>query len=663
MSFPRIGLCLGLAGITAFAGFLMSCDGVDHNGEPALLTVTVDSTATKFSRLTVALKDSNGVEDVLFDDSLESPDQLRRLATENYRGGKVTVVLTGSRGGDVVFLETRTFESGSPAATLRDTARDYAAGLSSFAWNIGENYLSIGDSSKIIILSALPARSDRRAEISLSDSGVIFLRADSGAEGRFRIVPRKSGMTWVKAVSTAHPRFRDSTAVRITSIIVVIDKPISLTTEWSTSARPTWTWKKGGANGNGFFRVRIGDESMEAGTLVGDTVFTAPDSLPDGRHILYVQERDAAQPPNFSALTPIPVRVDTDPPQSPEAANAGLAVTDDPRPSWTWSPREGGIRKYRVKVDGEDLETGSISLDSARFTARDSLGEGLHVFRVQERDSAGNWSASGTATVRVVPLDTTPPLPPVFKASTGGEGAFFQTLHWGSGGRDGSGHFRYYFKKDDFGEGVPVELADSGFTLKPDDSIFYGRHFFYVEERDSVGNWSQAAAKVFNNARFAFLRAVVDGNPVLTLDPAGDSVRLMPKMADPENDSDRELQRRQLWDIRSARGDSTKEFIRNAFRGLYLKNQGAALPVAVAHFAEFPSGDSAVDWDIYPRPFFGGTPPEPYRIIAPTGTNLMFQALGPRYDETSPIRVDEELVSPSVQTWVLDLNPAWFLTD
>lgn len=658
MPFPRVGLFLGMAAAVAS---LWSCDATDHSGDPALLTVTVDSTASGFSRLTVALQDSDGVEDVLFDDSLENPDQLRRLATENYRGGKVTIIITGYRGGEPVFLETRGFDAARPAATKRDTVRDYAAGLSSFAWNTRETLLSMGDSAKTITLSALPAKSDGRAEYTLSDSGVIHLRADAGAEGRFRIVPRKSGMTWVKAVSKAQPGFRDSTSVQITAIIVVIDKPASLTPEWSTSPRPTWTWKKGGSNGNGFFRVRIDSDAMEGGTLVGDIKFTAPDSLPDGEHILYVQERDAV--PNYSAITAIPIRVDTDPPLVPEVRNESLAVTDDPRPAWTWTSRGGGTRQYRVKVDDENLETGSIETDSARFAARDSLGEGLHVFRVQERDAAGNWSASGSATVRVVPIDTTPPNPPVFKTSTGGEGAFFQTIHWGGGGRDGSGHFRYYFKKDDFGGGVPVELTDSSFTLKPDDSIFPGRHFFYVEERDSVGNWSHPAALVFNNARFVFLRVVVDGDLVLTLDPKGDSVRLAPKMADPKSDSDRELQRRQLWDVRSARGDSAKEHIRNVFRDLYLKHQGPGQPVEAAHFAEFPFADPAVDWDIRPRPFLGGTPPEPYQIIGPSGTLLTLQALGPQYDGTSAIRVDEEYVSPSLQTWVIDADATWYLTD
>jgi hypothetical protein len=640
---------------------LWSCDGVDHSGEPALLTITVDSTAVKFSRLTVALKDSNGVEDVLFDDSLESPDQLRRLATENYRGGKVTVLLTGYRGGSVVFRETRGFESGSPAATQRDTAQDFSAGLSSFAWNTRETLLSMGDSAKTITLSALPAKSDRRTEYSLSDSSVLFLRADAGAEGRFRIVPRKSGMTWVRAVSTAHPEFRDSTAVQITTIVVVIDKPINTTPEWSTSSKPTWTWKKGGANGNGFFRVRLDDDSMEAGALVGDLEFTAPDPLPDGLHILYAQERDAV--PNYSALTAMPIRVDTDPPLFPETENESLAVTDDPRPAWTWTSRGGGIGKYRVKVDGENLEAGSIETDSTRFAARDSLGTGLHVFRVQERDSAGNWSASGSATVRVVPIDTTPPNAPLFKPSTGGEGALIQTLNWGSGGRDGTGHYRYYFDKPDFGGGVPVELTDSSFTLDPDSDFPFGRHFFHVEERDSVGNWSKAAVKVFNNFKFSFIRLAVAGNSVLTLDPGGDSVRLAAKMADPKNDSDRELQRRQLWSVKSATGDTAKEYIRNDFRNLYLTHQGQGKPVEVAHFAEFPFNDSTLNWDVRPRVFVGGTPPEPYQIIGPSGTLLLFQALGPPFDESSALRVDEEYVFPSVQNWVIDLNDTWFLTN
>jgi hypothetical protein len=115
--------------------------------------------------------------------------------------------------------------------------------------------------------------------------------------------------------------------------------------------------------------------------------------------------------------------------------------------------------------------------------------------------------------------------------------------------------------------------------------------------------------------------------------------------------------------VKSATGDTAKEYIRNDFRNLYLTHQGLGKPVKLAHFDEFPFNDSTVNWDVQPLVWVGGTPPEPYQTINPSGTRLLLMALGPPFDETSALRVDEEYVFPSSQTWVIDLNDTWFLTN
>jgi hypothetical protein len=658
-------LLWGALSLGLLAG-VYSCGAVDHSGEPGLITVTVDSSATGFSRLTVALQDSAGKQDTLFNDSLRDPSQLRHMATRNYRGEKAVIIISGFRNGVQVYQEKRVFDSVAPSATRRDTVQDLSAALTSLRWNARETFMSMGDTSHVLSLSVLPVKGDDRAEYTLSDSNVITLKsAGKDALGaKFRVIPRKAGQTWIKAVSKAHPEFLDSTSVRITSVVVVIAAPKNRTLEWSTSSKPTWYWSKGSLKGNGFFRVRIDNDSIAGGETVGDTSYTSPTPLADGPHILYAQELDADL--NYSGVTPMPLRVDTDPPLAPKAENIGLAVTGNPRPTWKWIPQGKGIGIYRVKVDDSDLGAGAVSVDSLRFTSRDSLGAGLHTFRVQERDSAGNWSLSGQATVRVVPADTTPPKAPLRKPGTGGEGGLYETVHWGSGGPDGSGIYRYLLDKTDFEKDRPIETLDSSLTLDPDMDTTLVRHTLLVQERDSVGNWSGSTTFVFNSGRFSFIRFINGSDFVLTLDPEANTVRLRHKILDPKSDSERAVQRLQLWKVRvnfSPKGGST---LWNPFRNKVLRHQGGIQgeTQGVSMVDDDDAGftqDSARIWNVEPTVFTGGAPPEPYRWISPYGLNLRLLVDGSPAGEASPVIIGPESLPDAGQIWVLDRHKVWYL--
>jgi hypothetical protein len=60
------------------------------------------------------------------------------------------------------------------------------------------------------------------------------------------------------------------------------------------SLRPTWTWKPGGG-GNGTYRCKVDNADLSVGaSTVGAASFSQPTDLPEGKHTLYVQERDAA---------------------------------------------------------------------------------------------------------------------------------------------------------------------------------------------------------------------------------------------------------------------------------------------------------------------------------------------------------------------------------
>jgi hypothetical protein len=100
---------------------------------------------------------------------------------------------------------------------------------------------------------------------------------------------------------------------------------------------------------------------------------------------------------------------------APTAPNVtGATSTNDTTPSWSWTSGGGGNGTYRYKLNNADLTTGASETTDATFTASQALSEGTHTLYVQERDAAGNWSASGSHEISVV----TPPSAPILSTPT-----------------------------------------------------------------------------------------------------------------------------------------------------------------------------------------------------------------------------------------------------
>ncbi len=91
--------------------------------------------------------------------------------------------------------------------------------------------------------------------------------------------------------------------------------------------------------------------------------------------------------------------IDNTAPTAP--AVSGITPTNDPTPAWSWTPGGGGNGGYRYKLDNADLESGATATTATGFTPAAALPDGLHTLYVQERDAAGNWSASGSHAIRV----------------------------------------------------------------------------------------------------------------------------------------------------------------------------------------------------------------------------------------------------------------------
>ena len=608
MRFPvRIAAAVALAASAA----LYSCDSVDHSGESALLTVKVDSGATRFGKLYVILVDSVG-RDTLWRDSLKDPSQLRRLATESYRGGPATLIIEGYTGGAKVYEERRAIDVPLPTPVKRDTLRDAAAPIASFAWSQKLLLLPYGDSSRYDTLRILPLKADRRVRITLSDSGVFALRDSSPAgDGiRFRIAALKSGQAWIHAVSLADTTRRDSASVRVATGADGIPQPENLTPRWQNAARPTWIWKKGGTGGSGFYNVRLDDDGL-AGELIGDTTWKVPAPLSDGAHTLFVR----AEGSNglFSVVNGMVLNVDTQPPSAPTVANAGFDATYDPHPAWTWSRNTGGMARFRVKLDDSLLASGALAVDSQMYTAPDSLAPGSHTLFVQERDSAGNWSPSGSATVRVVLPDRTPPDPPYRLSIYYG---VVEKFTWLSRGGDGAGVFRYLVDKSDFTKNTPTETPNPWFVPDANLDTTVTLHKLYVQERDSVGNWSASAEFPFSAYHFTHIRSWADTNLVLAVSPDSLNVIVAQRILAPKDAAETEALRRQLWRYETEPGVSAPWFKwTNFFLNAQLEHRGYGQQLQIGRFNPAPV-DTVKMWRSEQIGFTGGAAPDKHFLIS-----------------------------------------------
>ncbi|MBN1306494.1 MAG: hypothetical protein JXA18_01155 [Chitinispirillaceae bacterium] len=241
--------------------------------------------------------------------------------------------------------------------------------------------------------------------------------------------------------------------------------------------QPEWTWTSGGG-GSGKYRYRRDDEDLAGITPIATTSYRAPENLTEGPHTLFLQEIDSTG--NWSAVVSQVIIVDTLPPAAPEVT--GDVLTNNPKPTWTWTSGAGGDGNYRLKIDANDLESSAISSDTTAYTPDDDLDEGAHWFYLQERDAAGNWSKTDSF---MTTIDLTPPDTPTVLGSLV-TNSLRPAWSWSSGG-GGIGEYRYRLDSDDLSEEATV-TSSTNFT--PEDDLAVGDHALYVQERDAAGNWS-----------------------------------------------------------------------------------------------------------------------------------------------------------------------------
>ncbi|MDB5048931.1 MAG: hypothetical protein JWO30_2002 [Fibrobacteres bacterium] len=218
---------------------------------------------------------------------------------------------------------------------------------------------------------------------------------------------------------------------------------------------PKWIWKSGG-EGNGKYRLRLDNPDPGAPMAeVRDTAFTPSAGLPEGRHVLYVEEQDDAG--NWSAPDSGAVVLDLTPP---------VVKILSPLP---------GIRtnassiEVRWMLDGQEQQTQNSEPLSA---------DGVVMIRREALDAAGNRGADSILIFRKSQPGAAPTVTGTAVPTRNPEWT------WTSGGQGGSGAYRIGWQAGVWFDTLtatrfagPADLADGAQTL-------------FVSELDSAGNWS-----------------------------------------------------------------------------------------------------------------------------------------------------------------------------
>jgi hypothetical protein len=279
------------------------------------------------------------------------------------------------------------------------------------------------------------------------------------------------------------------------SVIVFVDttsplRPVVKGPSRTASKTPTWTWSTGGGGGSGNFKYWLDVDDAAQGKETKDTLFTPATELSEALHTLFVSERDAAG--NWSSAGRFSITIDVSGPTAPKVSTTPSSPTNVRKPKWIWSSGgNGGIGAYQYRLDNPIFNSGATPTSDTVFIPTTNLSHGIHTLYVQEKDSAGNWSATGSGAVII---DTVAPdAPKVTSLSASPTNNALPTWNWTSGGNGGRGYYRY--KLGD------TLWADGGFqgaatTFTPASALAEGVRSLFVEEQDSAGNWSSPGSLV-----------------------------------------------------------------------------------------------------------------------------------------------------------------------
>lgn len=266
------------------------------------------------------------------------------------------------------------------------------------------------------------------------------------------------------------------------SFVITVDltppsSPPTLTgAAFTNDTTPTWIWED--VDGAGYYRYQLDSTSGAWSATTTSTSYTPASVLGAAAHTLYLQESDAAG--NWSSTASFTINIDVTPPSAPEVF--GSTPTSDTTPTWIWNSVDGdGFFRYQVDstlAGGWSAETAASS-----YTPTVAWASSTHSLYVQERDAAGNWSASASFPITI---DTTMPNAPVVTAPNPTNNTM-PTWTWTAGGGGGGGKF--LFALDSTVRPAGTGSAVTSYT--PSSALSQANHYLCVWESNVNGTtWS-----------------------------------------------------------------------------------------------------------------------------------------------------------------------------
>jgi fibronectin type 3 domain-containing protein len=198
----------------------------------------------------------------------------------------------------------------------------------------------------------------------------------------------------------------------------------------------------------------------------------------EGSQTVYAIFRgEVASKTAFSVVYEPSIIYDSVAPNAPVVS--GETSTTTRKPTWSWTSGGDGKGSYRYRVDsGSWVETSETS-----YTSASDLALGAHSFDVQERDYAGNWSASGSQATAVVP---TAPTNLVASDSTDTSQV---NLSWSAS----SGASAYYIDRATSASGTYTNIGNTASTSYGDTTAVRGTIYYYQVRAYAAGYYSASS--------------------------------------------------------------------------------------------------------------------------------------------------------------------------
>ncbi len=208
-----------ILGVSAFLllSLFWACHTVDSQDS---FDIQGDSTWTKCDSVLILLKDGSGkILDTLYNDSLKSLDQLKRLAADKYKGGDATVYIRGTKAGGPCFEQSRSFNDSNGKVTVTvDTA--FQPGVKPVSISLKPDMLALtpGSSPALLTATLKPAYASQLFLWSVEGADAANVEFPGGSfAGQATLKALKTGTVKIRVRAKQDTNLVDSLIVMIAS--------------------------------------------------------------------------------------------------------------------------------------------------------------------------------------------------------------------------------------------------------------------------------------------------------------------------------------------------------------------------------------------------------------------------------------------------------------